>query len=148
MSTEQIRPDEARASLAEVADKRAAVRRADLDRVALVVLGVVQIGYAGLVVVVTGRGIPFSPLFFLASWVPVAAFGVWRDRHERAFSRGGRLVFWTSIAAYLLWFAFLVVLITPRIGWHSRVPNWHDVIVSVVAAVPLFVGAWLIGRGR
>jgi hypothetical protein len=147
MGSDGIGRDEARAALAKVSDQRAAVRRADLDRLGLVVLAAVNVSYSALIVALAHRT-TFTPFLIAASVIPMAAFSLWRDRNERVFSRAGKPIWWTSLAVYLAWMTVLLFWITPRIGWHSSPPDWHLVVVSLAAVLPLLVGAWLIGRVR
>lgn len=147
MGAEQIGHDEARAALAKVNDQRAAVRAADLDRLGLILLAAVEIGYGALVVAFAGR-VAFVAWMSWLPAIPMAAFSFWRDRNERVFSRRGRPIWLASLAAYFIWTAALLFWITPKIGWHPPTPDWHFEVVTVVGSIPLLIGAWLIGRVR
>jgi hypothetical protein len=146
MGSDEIGRDEARAALAKVGDQRAAVGRADLDRLGLVVLAAVNVSYSALIVALARRN-TFTPLLITAPVIPIGIQLLARSQRARFFQswqthlvdfRGGlprldgRAPFW----------------ITPRIGWHSSPPDWLLVVVSLAAVLPLLVGAWLIGRVR
>ncbi|HEV2475002.1 MAG TPA: hypothetical protein VGX22_00585 [Candidatus Dormibacteraeota bacterium] len=149
MGAEQIGHDEARAALAKVNDQRAAVRAADLDRLGLLLLAAVNIGYGAVIVALAGHIVFPVPLLLIGlPAIPMAAFSWWRDRNERVFSRRGRPIWWASLAVYVIWLAALELLITPKIGWHPPTPDWHFEFVTVVGSIPLLIGAWLIGRVR
>jgi hypothetical protein len=147
MGSDEIGRDEARAALAKVADQQAAVRGADLDRLGLLLLAAVDIGYGALVAALAGR-IALTPVVILLPMIPVAVFGLWRDRNERVFSRWGRPILLASLAVSVIWFTALLFWISPKIGWHSSTPDWQFAVISVVSAIPLLIGAWLIGRVR
>lgn len=146
MNPDEIGRDEARSAVANVADQRAAVRAADLDRVGLLLLAAVNVAYGAVVVALAGR--IAAPLLIVLPMIPMTAFAFWRERNERVFSRRGRPILLVSVAVSLIWFTMLNFWITPRIGWHPSTPDWHFAVVSALGTIPLLVGAWLIGRVR
>jgi hypothetical protein len=147
MGSDEIGRDEARAALSKVRDQRAAVRGADLDRLGLLVLAAVTISYGTLLATLAGR-IDFAPVLPLLPMIPMIVFSFWRERNERVFSRLGRPIYWASLAVSFILFTALAFWIAPKMGWHGSPHDWHIALISLIAAIPLLIGAWLIGRVR
>lgn len=146
MGQESIGPDEARAALAQLGDQRAAVARGDFERASLLLLAGGQVVYALLGVALRGR---IDAFWIISGWLFVlAAFVVWREVRQRVYRRANRVVALASIVASVILYTVLEFGVPPHMGWHRVAPDWHFVAVTAVAALPLLVGAWLMGRGR
>lgn len=149
MSAEDFDAESARAQIATADAQQLAVRRADLDRLSLLVLAAAQIAFAVIVVILSSHSVVLG--LFPVSLIPVllvSPFSFWRERNERVFSRGGRRIFWATLATYTAWVTLLLWWISPHIGWQTRPPDWHFVPIAAISVIPLLFGAWLIGRVR
>lgn len=142
-------PQEARAALAEAADRAGRVRKADrlFGRILLIVaamylgagivLGLSDLGGRTL----AGRGV----VLILVGGLAVTLVLIWRIR---AYSRSGPLRFALSCGAFGIWNAAVVGVSMATGWWGFHQPLAHFTVSAVVAATPLVVAAWLIGRRR
>jgi hypothetical protein len=66
----------------------------------------------------------------------------------RTFGRWGSIRFSLSVATFLIWTA-AVLGVSSASGWMGTdQPGAHTTVSFAVAALPLLLAAWLIGRGR
>lgn len=148
MPAEDLDAELARAQIATADAQRLAVRRADLDRLSLLVLAAIQVVFAVIVVILGSRATMFGLGLWLIPGFLMVLFTAWRERHERAFTRSGKRIQWAAFGTYAVWTGLLLLWISPRIGWQTRPPDWRFVVIAAVSVIPLLLGAWLIGRVR
>jgi hypothetical protein len=144
-----VTPEEARAALAAAGTQAAGVRRSDRQfRSILLGLATVYVAGALLVSAYPHGGSRFAGIALIA----VFAGGligmlllVWRIR---AYSRRGILGFTWSAAAFSFWNAAVIGVSEVTRWWGPHQPGSHFFVSAIVAAIPLVVAAWLIGRWR
>lgn len=122
------------------------MRRTDLQfrriLVALALAYLVAGALAGLVRVPwTGVAV----LFVLAATLVGSLWLMWR---MRAFSRSGPRHFAVASAAFTWWNAAVIGVSLASGWWSPHQPSFHFTVSAAVAAIPLVMAAWLIGRGR
>ena len=140
-------PEEARTAL-DLADRQERVVRGG-DKVFRAVLLGVAAAYAAVGVLVgllPPRGSLLAPIgvgLVLVVTLTVVVVGIWR---ARAFSRRGLRRFLLLLAAWAWWNALIVGLSSGGGWWGPNQPRYHFTLSTVVSALPLLLGAWLLGR--
>ena len=143
-------PPEARAALAEADEQARAVRRADARfRPILLVLAAFAVAIAILLGFVPVRGgWPYAGVVLLAIYLVAIVALVVLVQRGRARSRVNARRFNIAIAVFSLWNAAVVGVSTASGWWGGGVPGFHATVSFAVAALPLVVGAWLVGPPR
>jgi hypothetical protein len=140
---------EAEVALAEARNQARRVRGTDQQfRPVLIIVAAAYLA-AGVVLGLSPRGgLPYQGtalLVILLGGLAVGLVLLWRIR---AYSRWGLARFSLSIAACSIWNAAVIGVSTIS-GWESAdQPGFHVTVSFAVAALPLVVAAWLIGRTR
>ena len=140
-------PQDARASLDEATSRAAEVRHSERQwRPALLVVGAL---YLAVGVLLSGN--PRQGSVWISSALAIIFLGgsaaaiylAWR---VRAWSRTGILWLMGSVVAFLVWNGAVIWLSIASGWWGPHQPGIHFGGTVVVAVIPLFVAAWLIGR--
>jgi hypothetical protein len=144
-----LTPQEARAALADAGNQAARLRRSDrqfrsilLGLAATYVVGALLVGlypkggsrFAGIALIVILVGGFIGMLYLLL--------------RIRAYSRRGILWFTWSAAAFSFWNAAVIGVSEVTRWWGPHQPGTHFTVSAIIAAIPLVVAAWLIGRWR
>jgi hypothetical protein len=140
---------QAQAALAQAARQADRLRRTDARfRLVLLILAAVYVA-VGILAALPRVEQPINPRL----GIPLALAGglvasVVLTLRVRAESRWGRAWFWGSIAAFSIWNA-VVVSVSETTGWWGvGEPLLHFTVSAAVAAVPLVLGAVLMGWPR
>ena len=138
--------EEARAALAEATAHQSRVRQTDKQfRLILVGLAVTYLVFGLLVGFVRGRPSAIAGILILLA-ISVGAIGMML--RMRAYSRAGPRNFALAAAAFTWWNAAVVGVSSASGWWGPLQPRTHFTVSAAVAALPLLVAAWLIGRVR
>lgn len=143
-------PEEAAGALAEAAGRARSLRRTDW-RFGLVLMVAASAYVAMGVLVGFARVLPFAVSLDVLALVVLAAcltFSLMLLIGLRAISRRASAWYSASIGAFGIWNA-LVVTVSMTTGWWARGESeLHFTVSTAVAAVPLVIGAAVIGRRR
>jgi hypothetical protein len=140
-------PESARVSLDEAKSRAAEVRHSERGwRPALLVVAAMYLAVGALL-----SGNPRQGSVWISSGLAVIFLGgsagaiylAWR---VRAWSRAGILWLLGSVAAFLAWNGAVIWVSVATGWWGPHQPGIHFGGSVVVAVIPLFVAAWLIGR--
>jgi hypothetical protein len=146
---DNLTPKEARAALVDAENRASEVSRTDTQfRIILLVLVAVDLAAAILVGLFPEGGSQFAGITLLAILVGGllgSLFLIWR---ARAYSRRGLRLFTLSCAAFTVWNAIVVTVSLVSGWWGPHQPGTHFSVSAIVAAIPLLVAAWLVGRWR
>jgi len=136
-------PQDARASLDEANRRAAAVRRSDRQfRPALLVVAAMYLAIGALL-----SGDPRQGnLWILPIFVGGSAAAIYLAWRVRAWSRTGILWLLGSVAAFLAWNGAVIWVSIATGWWGPHQPGTHFGGSVLMAVIPLFVAAWLIGR--
>lgn len=153
MSYEVPTRQEAREALAEAADRAARIRRADTHlRAILLVLAAMYVAVGVLVGLVEQGGSPslrtgLAAAALVLQWAGLAGSLAiaWRIR---ALSRHGWARFCLAAVAFSIWNPAMLVASIASGWWGPDQPGLHFTTSFVVVALPLLLGAWLVGRRR
>ena len=139
--------DAAAAAVAEAGHRASQVRHADLQlRWMLLAVVAADAVVAVLMSVGPQRGSRLAPLGIIAALVAAIVFGVIVGLRMRAYSRAGIRIYFAAIIAFNLWNA-IVISTSIVVGfWRSGQPAYHFGISEAIAALPLVIGAVLVGR--
>lgn len=149
MSEQAPTPKAARASLSEARNQVARVRRSD-GQLGWMLLGIAAAYLAAAAVISTlpsmRRGGPVAGLAILVILLVGVAGLIFVGLRIRAYSRTGVVLYFGGIAVFNIWNA-IVTGVSILSGWWSvQQPSYHFGISELVAAIPLLIAAWLIGR--
>jgi hypothetical protein len=100
------------------------------------------------VLVGLGSRAPWTGLAVLLVLLAVLVGGIGRMWRMRAFSRTGPRNFALAAAAFTWWNAAVVGVSVASGWWAPRQLSFHFTVSAAVAAIPLLVAAFLIGRRR
>ena len=137
---------EARQAVTEAAAQASGVARTDLSlsRI-LLAMGLGDLVIGVLVAFAPSRGIGLAVLLILGALLVGGLVLLWR---MRAFSHSGPRDFALAAAAFTWWNAAVAGASQVSGWWAPSQPTYHFTVSTVVAAVPLLVAAYLIGRRR
>lgn len=142
-------PQEAGAALAETGRQAARATSADAGyRPILLGLAAVYLTVAVLVGLFPRGGSIFAGVGLILVLVAglVGSLGIiWRIR---IYSRWGPARFAWSCAAFTIWNAAVVGVSRAFGWWEPHQPGVHFTVSAAVAATPLLLAAWLVGKGR
>jgi len=146
MSESDTTREDARAALSEAAAQASKVRRTDIQfRLILVGLALAYVAAGTLVGLVRVPWTGVAVLLVLAAALVGSIGLMWR---MRAFSRSGPRNFALAAAAFTWWNAAVVGVSMASGWWAPHQLSFHFTVSAAVAAIPLMVAAFLIGRGR
>jgi hypothetical protein len=146
---DDVTPQEARAALGDAKKLAAQVRETDnLFRVILLVLAGVDLTAALLMGLVPEGRSPIAAITLLIVFVGGLVAGVILLVRARAYSRRGLLFFTWTCAGFTWWNAAVIAVSVATGWWGPHQPATHFSVSATIAAVPLLVAAWLIGRWR
>jgi hypothetical protein len=137
----------AAAAVAEAGHRTGQVRHADLQLrwMLLAVLGADAV-VAVLMSVSLERGSRLAPLGIVGALVAAIVFGLIVGLRIRAYSRAGIRIYFAAIIAFNLWNAIVISTSIVAGFWRSGQPAYHFGISEAIAALPLVIGAGLVGR--
>lgn len=146
---DDVTPLEARAALADVKERAAQVRRTDTQfRWILLVLAGIDLTAALLMGLYPEGRSPLAGITLLVVFVGGFLAGLILLLRARAYSRRGLLFFTWSCAGFTWWNAAVVGVSVTTGWWGPHQPATHFSVSATIAAVPLLVAAWLVGRWR
>jgi hypothetical protein len=146
---DDVTPMEARAALGDAKERAAQVRETDTQfRWILLVLAGIDLAAAVLVGLVPEGRSPFAGITLLVVFVGGFLAGLILLLRARAYSRRGILFFTWSCAAFTWWNAAVVGVSVATHWWGLHQPATHFSVSAIIAAIPLLVAAWLVGRWR
>jgi len=146
---DEVTPQEARAALGDAKERAAQVRQTDTQfRVILLVLAGVDLTAALLIGLFPEGRSPLVGITLLVVFVGGLTVGVIVLLRARAYSRRG-LVFFTWTCAGFTWWNAAVIGVSVTTGWWGPHQSaTHFSASAIIAAIPLLVAAWLVGRWR
>lgn len=156
MSIDQPTPDEARAAIAEAAAAQQPVRSNDrVFALRLLSLAAAMVGLTAMISVFTLLPNWMGPIEGLMAGVGLTGavlLVVTVSMRQHAFTRGGKRLFTITLLVWIFW-AEVVFQGSFRSDWLAYqlpylVRSLHFILSSVIAVVPLLVGALLFGRRR
>jgi hypothetical protein len=156
MNVEQPTPDQARAAIAEAAAAQQPVRSSDrIFAPRLLALAAATVGLTALISVFTVLPAWMGPIEGILAGVGLTGavvLVVTTQMRQHAYTRRGNRLFVAILLVWMLW-GEVVLQGSFHSDWlaHSLPPvvrSFHFVVTSVIAVVPLLVGALLFGRRR
>jgi hypothetical protein len=142
-------PQQARAALAEAARQATRVRSADAQyRPILLGLAATYLAAGVLVGMFPRGGSIVAGVGLLLILVAGLIGGVGLLWRIRIYSRWGPVRFAWSCAAFTIWNAAVVGVSSATGWWGPHQPGVHFTVSAAVAALPLLLAAWLVGRRR
>lgn len=134
-------------AVAEAGHRAAQVRHADLQLrwMLLAVLGADAV-VAVLMSVSLQHASRLAPLGIVGALVAAIVFGVIVGLRIRAYSRAGIRIYFAAIIAFNLWNAIVISTSIVAGFWRAGQPAYHFGISEAIAALPLAIGAVLVGR--
>jgi hypothetical protein len=146
---DDVTPLEARAALVDANERAAQVRGTDTQfRLILLILAGIDLVAALLMGLFPHGGSIFAGITLLAVFAGGLLAGLILLLRARAYSRRGILFFTWSCAAFTWWNAAVVGVSVASGWWAPHQPATHFSASAVIAAIPLLVAAWLVGRWR
>ncbi len=140
-------PQDARTSLEEANSRAATVRRADSQlRLILWIVAALYLATGALLSGNPRQGsvlITDALIVLFLGGLAGAVYVMWRIR---AWSRMGILWLLGSVAVFLLWNGAVIWVSIATGWWGPHQPGIHFGGSVLMAVIPLFVAAWLIGR--
>lgn len=147
MPDHQPSAEEAQAALALANSQAARVRRSDRQfRWILLGIAAMYLAVGAVMSLSWHRGPnPAGPVIVLVVAVVLVAITVVALR-IRAYSRAGVLWFSLTASVFTVWNATVASVSLLTGFWAAQQPGYHFGLSVLVGAIPLLVGAWLIGR--
>jgi len=147
MSVDGIERDKAQAALAEVGERAAQLRRADLQLswMLLAVLG----AYLGVAVVLSlgpHQGSTWAGISVVVMLAGFIATAVVIGLRVRAYSRTGIVLYFASVIGFNVWNAAVTSTSIITRFWAAGQPSYHFGVSLAIGSIPLWIGAYLIRR--
>jgi hypothetical protein len=140
---------EAKNALADASDKATAVSRTDKQfRPILLVLAGMDLGAAALIGLFPQGGSLFAVVVFITVLAAGLIGSLLLLLRIRVYGRRGIRMFTVSIAAFTWWNAAVVGVSSASGWWGPHQPGTHFSVSAIIAAIPLLIAAWLVGRWR
>ena len=146
---DDVTPLEARAALGDANERAAQVRGTDTQfRLILLVLAGIDLAAALLMGLFPEGRSPLAGITLLGVFVGGLLAGLVLLWRVRAYSRRGLRFFTWSCAAFTWWNAAVMGMSVVSGWWGPHQPGTHFSVSAIIAAIPLLVAAWLVGRWR
>lgn len=141
--------EEAKNALADASDKATTVSRTDKQfRPILLVLAGMDLGAAALIGLFPRGGSLFAVVVFITVLAAGLIGSLLLLLRIRVYGRRGIRMFTVSIAAFTWWNAAVVGVSSASGWWGPHQPGTHFSVSAIIAAIPLLIAAWLVGRWR
>jgi hypothetical membrane protein len=146
---EDMTPLEARTALGDAKNRAAEVRATDTQfRLILLVLAGIDLVAALLMGLFPEGRSPLAGITLLVVFLGGSLTALILLLRARAYSRRGVLLFTWSCAAFTWWNAVVVGVSVATGWWGPHQPATHFSVSAIIAAFPLLLAAWLVGRWR
>jgi hypothetical protein len=146
---EDMTPLEAKTALGDAKNRAAEVRATDSQfRVILLVLAGIDLVAALLIGLFPQGRSPVAGITLLVVFLGGFLAALIVLLRARAYSRRGVLFFTWSCAAFTWWNAVVVGVSVAAGWWGPHQPATHFSVSAIIAALPLLLAAWLVGRWR